>query len=61
MPTPQPIPPDGGLGEQPPTNVTATGPAPPPPHDAKSENSGARGTEYALPNSPRPGSAAYNS
>jgi hypothetical protein len=61
MPTPQPIPPDGRLGEQPPTNVTATGSAPSPPHDDKSENFRTPGTEYALPDSPRPGSAADNS
>jgi hypothetical protein len=61
MPTPQPIPPDGGPGQQPPTNATATEPAPSPPHDDKPENFSTPGTEYALPDSPRPGSSTDNS
>lgn len=61
MPTPQPIPPDGGLGDLLPTNVTATRPAPSPSHDDKSENFLTPPTEYALPDSPRPGSSTDNS
>lgn len=61
MPIPQPIPSDGGLGERPRTNVTDARPASSPPHDGKSEDFSTPGTEYALPDSPRPDSAGDNS
>jgi hypothetical protein len=61
MPTPQPIPPDGALGELPPDDLTATAPAPTPPQDHNSDDIQMQGTEYELPDSPRPSSAADNS